>query len=130
MNKRILIVEDDVLILEWLKRKLEEQGYEILTVKNEEGFWKYIFDEKLSLVILDICLKNLLTSEVYKTLFKSENGKRIPVIVTAGFGQTLDFDIREIRDEHYVFLPQPLNFEKLSYEVKNFFKEKQTEKAA
>jgi len=120
MNKKILIVEDDRLTLYLLKRRLEKKGYEILTARDEKEFWKHAFDQGLHLILLDICLKNRLGTNVYKTLLEFGMNRQLPVIFTTGLTDDMnDMDSggKDILDKRHVFLPKPINFENLNQEI-------------
>ena len=56
MAKRILLVDDEPLILKGLRYTLEQEGYEILTAADGEEALQVFFDEPVDLVLLDVML--------------------------------------------------------------------------
>ena len=80
MAKRILIVDDDVCIVEFMALQLSEKGYEILTAYNgKEGFFK-TRQYKPDLVIQDIIMPGMHGSEMAKKMRLDEATRGIPII--------------------------------------------------
>ena len=76
MNPTILLVDDQRIILEFLKKVLEKENYQILTAETgQEGldlYGKYRPD----LTLLDIRLPDTHGIEVLKNVLPSHEGKR------------------------------------------------------
>ena len=53
MGKRILLVDDEPLILKGLKYTLEQEGYEILTAADGEEALQVFFEQRVDLVLLE-----------------------------------------------------------------------------
>ncbi|MBZ4686394.1 MAG: two-component system, OmpR family, alkaline phosphatase synthesis response regulator PhoP [Clostridia bacterium] len=75
--KRILVVEDEEPIRELIKLNLLMAGYETLEAADGSEGLKYIRDEKIDLVLLDIMLPRLDGYEILPAIIK----KNIPVIL-------------------------------------------------
>jgi len=75
MPKKILLVEDEELIIELLERKLSQAGYEIVVARNgEEGLEKLrTMEKKPDLVLLDIIMPKKGGFEVMEEIRKDEN---------------------------------------------------------
>lgn len=56
MAERILVVDDDLFLLDNLKRLLEKQGYDVRTASSGEDGLKAIVDQAPDLLILDLGL--------------------------------------------------------------------------
>lgn len=54
MNKRILVVDDDVLIVDMIERYLEENGYAITTADNGEEALSFLKTRNFDVVLCDI----------------------------------------------------------------------------
>lgn len=92
MAKRILIVEDEKLISELLKKKLEKEGYEVeLAGDGEEGLEK-IREIRPDLILLDIVMPKKGGFEIMEEMKKEEEIKKIPVIVISNSGQPVELD--------------------------------------
>ena len=59
MAKRILLVDDEPLILKGLRFTLEQEGYEILTAADGEEALKVFFEQPVDLVLLDVMLPKM-----------------------------------------------------------------------
>ena len=92
MAKKILLVEDEEIIYSLLKKKLNQQGYEVsIATDGKEGLEK-IEREKPDLVLLDIIMPKMGGFEVMEEMKKKEELKDIPVIVISNSGQPVELD--------------------------------------
>ncbi len=92
MAKKILIVEDEVLILELLSKKLSLEGYDIRSaVDGEEGL-KMIKEEKPDLILLDIVMPKIGGMEVLEIMEKEKIARGVPVIIISNSGQPVEID--------------------------------------
>ncbi len=83
-SKKILIVEDEPDMVEWLKTFLEDNGFVTITAQNgDEGFTK-AKTEKPDLITLDIAMDKQSGIKCYRNLCDSEETKNIPVIMVTG----------------------------------------------
>jgi len=79
--KKILIVEDDAILLSTLADNFSHAGFEIIKAKDgEEGFASAL-SEKPDLILLDILLPKMDGIAVLKKLRQEDWGKDIPVII-------------------------------------------------
>ncbi|WP_248892096.1 response regulator transcription factor [Bacillus methanolicus] len=88
MNKRILIIEDEIQIGKVLKIELEYEGYEVAIKHDGKSGLEAAFTEKFDLILLDIMLPELSGIEVLRRLRKAEN--YTPVILLTARNTTLD----------------------------------------
>ena len=80
-RKKILIVDDEPAILIVSRRRLEANGYEVVTAASgKEGIEKAVTC-KPDLVLLDIIMPGLDGYEVCRRLKSSEKTREIPVII-------------------------------------------------
>lgn len=90
--KKILIVEDDVMLLEMIRIQLNEMGYEAITAVNgKDGLFKAI-QEKPDLVIADIMMPELDGNEMIKLMRQEEHLAETPVVVVSALGREQDVD--------------------------------------
>jgi CheY-like chemotaxis protein len=94
MAKRILLVEDENIMIDLLQRKLSREGYEVFVARNgEEGLKKMReMDPKPDLILLDIIMPKMGGFEVMEEMTKDEDLKKIPVIVISNSGQPVELD--------------------------------------
>jgi CheY-like chemotaxis protein len=94
MAKRILLVEDEDIMVDLLQRKLTKEGYEVFVARDgEEGLKKMReMDPKPDLILLDIIMPKMGGFEVMEEMAKDESLKNIPVIVISNSGQPVELD--------------------------------------
>jgi len=83
---KILIVEDNQLILKVIETKLKKEGYEVINCENGKEAIERITDSLPDLVITDIMLPYNSGLEIVNFV-KEKLQKNIPVIVLSGLGQ-------------------------------------------
>jgi DNA-binding response OmpR family regulator len=89
MNK-ILIVDDDPMILRALEHILVKEGYEVLTATNGLDGLRIAQEKTPDLVILDVMLPGLDGFEVCYRLRHSLKTGKIPILMLSAKGQPID----------------------------------------
>lgn len=89
-QKRVLIVEDDPLLLRVLSESFAEQGYHISTVENGLEVMKSVEEFKPDLILLDLILPGMDGFAILKELKTNEDTKEIPVVVVSNLGNEGD----------------------------------------
>jgi CheY-like chemotaxis protein len=89
---KILLVEDEEIIIELLQRKLNQEGYEVLIARSGEEGLKLIKETRPNLVLLDIILPKMNGLEVLEEINKNLSLKRIPVIIISNSGQPVELN--------------------------------------
>lgn len=84
MKRRILIIDDNTLFVNFIIRVLEEKGYEVLVAYDGQSGIQKVYYEIPDLVLLDLKLPDLSGEEVLEKI--RVNHKQIPIIVVTGFG--------------------------------------------
>lgn len=137
MNK-ILIIEDEEVLLNVLKNKLEKEGFDIFIAEDGEEGLKKIESEKPDLVLLDILMPKMNGMKVLRSLKEKGILPSLPVIIVSNSGQPVEiekaeefgirdylvkaeFDPQEVVDKIRKYLPsnekkEELDFEKESLE--------------
>ena len=87
MAKRILLVDDEPLILKGLRFTLEQEGYEILTAADGEEALQVFFEEPVDLVLLDVMLPKLDGIQVCQRIRESSN---VPILMLTAKGEDMD----------------------------------------
>ncbi len=88
MSKRILVVDDEELLIKSMNRLLEKQGYQVYTAKNGQDAQILAEEEDFDLVICDIRMpgqNGVETVKAIKSIVKSNKNKDIPAIFVTGF---------------------------------------------
>ena len=92
MPKKILIVEDEEILLDLLKNKLESLGYEVYYALDGEKGLKAIRDIVPDLILLDIIMPKMSGFEVMEAMQKDPSIKDIPVIIISNSGQPVELN--------------------------------------
>ena len=90
--KKILLVEDEEIMIGLLQRKLTQEGYEISVARDGEEGLKTMKEIKPDLILLDIIMPKMGGFEVMKEMAKDEELKKIPVIIISNSGQPVELD--------------------------------------
>ncbi len=103
-KKKILIVDDEPDILEFLQVILEEEGYSVLTSQKAEYLEQLHNGGLPDLILLDVLLSGKDGREIVKYLKQQEETKRIPVIMFSAH-PTAELTAREAGAEDFVAKP-------------------------
>ena len=87
MAKRILLVDDEPLIIKGLKYTLEQEGYETLAAYDGEEALEVFFANTVDLVLLDVMLPKLDGIQVCQRIRESSN---VPIIMLTAKGEDMD----------------------------------------
>ena len=87
MPKKILIVDDEPLIVKGLKYSLEQDGYEIDSAQDGEEAVNKFFAGQYDLVLLDVMLPKLDGIEVCQRIREKSN---VPIIMLTAKGDDMD----------------------------------------
>lgn len=85
--RKIVILEDDRILLKALNIELLSNGFEVLSAADGEAGLKLIIAEKPDLVLMDLVMPKLHGFEVLKSLKENKITKDIPVIILSNLGQ-------------------------------------------
>ena len=87
MAKRILLVDDEPLIIKGLKFTLEKDGYETLVAADGEEALKLFREYPVDLILLDVMLPKLDGIAVCQRIRETSN---VPVIMLTAKGEDID----------------------------------------
>ncbi len=91
-RKRILICDDDPVILRLLEVNLELEGYAVLTAHHGEEAFEIATRELPDLVILDIMMPRLDGYQTCQKLKAEPSTERIPVVFLSAKAQQSDIE--------------------------------------
>lgn len=102
--KAILVVDDDPLIREVLKKIVEREGYKAITANSPEEALEKFDSKKIGLVISDIDMPGMDGLELMKKI--KEKDKKVPVFVITGKSNKYDkHDVIEAGADGYITKP-------------------------
>lgn len=82
---KILVAEDDELILKTIEHKLQKEGYDVVVARNGRDAIDMIKNAVVDLVISDIMMPFASGIEILSAI--RSTGKNIPVIMLSSMGQ-------------------------------------------
>lgn len=117
MKQKILLVDDEPDIVEFLKYNLEMNGYDVIA--GYDGIQALNkLSENPDLIILDIMMPHLDGFDVYNKIRENENFKNIPIIfLTAKSGEVDEIKGLELGASDYI--QKPVSPKKLVARVKS-----------
>ncbi|GBE16502.1 putative transcriptional regulatory protein pdtaR [bacterium BMS3Abin15] len=90
MGKKIVIIEDDNILQDTLKKFLSTKGYEVSGAINGEDGVELVKKENPNLLLLDIVLPKKDGFGVIKDLKADESTKNIPIVLLTNLGNLDD----------------------------------------
>jgi DNA-binding response OmpR family regulator len=91
-TKRVLICDDDPVILRLLEVNLELEGYDVLTAHHGEEAFEIASRELPDLVILDIMMPRLDGYQTCQKLKEQSSTEGIPVVFLSAKAQASDIE--------------------------------------
>ena len=118
MAKKILLVDDEPLILTVVTSRLKSAGYDVVTAADGEQALAKVSSEKPDLIILDVMMPKLDGFQTCAVLKQDQRFQKIPIIVfTAKAGEEAqDIGINDCGADAY--LTKPFEPEKLFEKIK------------
>jgi len=92
MAKKIILIEDEELLINLLEKKLIQEGYEVKVARNGIEGLESIRKDKPDLILLDIIMPQMGGFEVMEEINKDPKLKKIPIIIVSNSGQPVELD--------------------------------------
>src|ERR1044072_7928436 len=103
MSAKILVVDDEQLIVKSIQYSLEKEGYNVVSASDGQAAFEVAGGEKPNLVVFDVMLPSLDGYEVCRQLRQE---MPIPVIMLTAKGEEIDKVVGlEIGADEYVTKP-------------------------
>lgn len=122
---RLLVVDDEKIVLESCRRVLETQGYGVSLAKSADEALEVIEKEDFSLLLLD--LKMPVHDGIYLMRELKQREKDMPIIVMSGYSTRETIEEAEMMGAN-LFLPKPFTPEELIEAIRKVTDRKTTEK--
>ena len=88
--KKILIIEDEEVLLELIQKKLLQEGYQVNAARDGKEGLEKLKEEKPDLILLDIVMPKMGGFEVMEEINKDKELKKIPIIIISNSGQPVE----------------------------------------
>jgi len=121
MQKNILVIDDDPLVLKTIKKVLERERYSVEIVKNASDATEKIRNKEFDLLICDVRMPETDGIELIKQvkkIKKDENKLDIPTIFITGYAsEETPIKAYDLGAKDYIL--KPFDIDKLIESVKN-----------
>ncbi|MBU4351022.1 response regulator [Candidatus Parcubacteria bacterium] len=96
--KKILIVEDEEIMLNLLEKKLKTHGYKVFSARDGELGLSFLREQDSpDLILMDLIMPKLDGFSVMAEIQKDDRLKKIPLIVISNSGQPVELNkIKEL----------------------------------
>jgi CheY-like chemotaxis protein len=112
---KILSVEDNFAIAELIRRRLEEEGYDVVQASDCDEALEMAADETPDLILMDIGLGEFSPDgwEVNRRLKEDPALAKIPVIALTAHAQQVEHRDRALREGFVEHVSKPIDFDLL-----------------
>ena len=113
---KILVVDDDAMVVQAIKHSLNKEGYEVMIACNGMEALGIFENENIDLIITDIMMPELSGLNLI-TFFREFHSIKIPIIIVSALGKT-NVIYPSLRMGANDFIIKPIDFALLSSSVK------------
>jgi DNA-binding response OmpR family regulator len=110
MNKKILVIDDDPVILQGIMIVLKDAGYVVESSTRGDVACKKAIDCKPDLIVLDVMLIGIDGRTLVKELRSKKETKKIPIVMISA-SENVEKDVYKYGADD--FIPKPFNSEQL-----------------
>lgn len=111
-RKRILLVDDDVLVLKTIERLLTSNGYDVITARDGEQALSALEKEHVDLILSDIRMPRLDGIDALRKFRQSEEqeiGQKPVILITAYASEEAPIDAIKLGAKDYILKPFDLD---------------------
>ncbi|SMO95859.1 sigma-54-dependent transcriptional regulator [Gracilimonas mengyeensis] len=120
MKRSILVVDDDELLLDFMKEILDSEGFNVSAFDNPAKAMESLKDKPVDLVITDVKMNEMTGDEVLKHV--KEQYPEIGVIMITGFGN-INHAVRALHKGAFDYITKPFKGKEILYRVNRYFDE-------
>ena len=116
---KILVVDDELIVLDTIRRGLRRAGYEVDTASDKAGFRQLIesAEKEFSAAIIDVMIPDIAFDDMFESL--RSRFPEMPIIISSGYSDLDHWD--KFSNEKLVsFLTKPYRVESLLAEISRF----------
>jgi DNA-binding response OmpR family regulator len=123
---KILVIDDDPTHVKMLSFLLKDEGYEVLTASTGAEALRYIKQQWVDMVILDVILPDMQGFEICRQIRETN---RVPILMLSARGATED-RVRGLLDGADDYMPKPCEPSELIARVKALARRSQSQPAS
>lgn len=118
---RVLVVDDELPAIDFLRRRLERLGYQVNTAQSTEEALGEIRKRLPNIVLLDIAMPEVSGIELLRQLRQNSETQTLPVIMVSALGDT-DNIVTAIREGANDYVTKPINMPVLTARMETHLK--------
>lgn len=118
--KKILLVEDEPMLSNLLRQRLEKEGFLVVTAHDGVEAVSLLKQEKPALILLDIILPKMSGFEVMEAMKSDPTIQAAPVVVVSNLGQESDVERGQSLGAVGYFVKAQMSVEDLVSKIKEF----------
>jgi DNA-binding response OmpR family regulator len=104
--RKILVVDDEAVLVETIAYNLEQSGYQVITANDGVSALEAVHQETPDLIVLDVMLPGLDGLEVCRQIRRDNETATVPIIMLTAKGEEIDRVVGlEIGADDYVTKP-------------------------
>ena len=119
-TKRILLVEDEPMLSNLLRQRLEKEGFQVVLAHDGSEAIKFLKENKPDLILLDIILPKMSGFEVMEMMKSDPTLQSAPVVVVSNLGQEEDVARGQSLVAVGYFVKAQMSIEDLVSKIKEF----------
>ena len=120
MAKKILVIDDEEIIIKSLSKLLEKNGFEVFVAKNGQDALVMVEEVEFDLILADIRMPGMSGVETVEQIYKKKQeaqNRRIPTIFITGYAdETIEAKAKKLEPLAYIY--KPFDTEKLLETIK------------
>ena len=109
MGKKILVIDDEEIIIKSLSKFLEKSGYEVFVAKNGQDAIVMTEEEDFDLIIADIRMPGMNGVETVEHIYKemlANRRRKIPTIFITGYAdEMIEKKTKALTPAAYIYKP-------------------------
>ena len=125
---RIMVIDDEPKIRQFLKEALELREYEVLAAASGPDALEQLKSQRVHLILLDLIMPVMDGYEVYHLLKENPDTKEVPVIIVTAKGERKDRQLG-MDDAPYNYVAKPFQLEDLIAKVREVLQQQSSMKA-
>ena len=106
MPKKILLIDDEELIIRSVKKLLEKNGFMVITAKTGRDALRMAKEDTFDLIIADIRMPGINGVDTISSILKDDKFGNIPVIFITGYADPeIKRRAEELKPVAYIYKP-------------------------